>query len=399
MTHSVLQVQMFGNFSLEYEGHTIDQRENRSRKVWLLLAYLIYCRSRRQSGDDMIRLLWEDDSQSSNPSNAMKTMLHRVRTQLNQLWPDAGHELILHRNGAYTWNTEIPIICDVDEFNRLCQEGRFAQGETRLTLFLQALNLYQGDFLPKLAMESWVLPISAYYHQLYLDTAIEASQLLTEANRWADTVSLCRKALRIEPYSEELCQCLMRSLLALNQRKAAAVAYEELSERLFQNFGVLPSEETRSLYREAIRSVTGQAFSFANLRDQLRESKPAKGALLCDYDFFKILYQAEARLIARSGDTYHVALLSVVGKDGKELPKRSMAHIMENLQELVRVNLRLGDIAALCSASQFILMLPQANYENSCMVCDRVIRSFFRQYPHAPAEIRYHIEPLEPCLL
>lgn len=49
-----------------------------------------------------------------------------------------------------------------------------------------------------------------------------------------------------------------------------------------------------------------------------------------------------------------------------------------------------------CSVSQFIVMLPQANYENSCLVCQRLVKAFFRQYPHSPVDIRFNIHPLEP---
>ena len=67
-----------------------------------------------------------------------------------------------------------------------------------------------------------------------------------------------------------------------------------------------------------------------------------------------------------------------------------------NLQDLLAHNLRQGDVITRCSVSQFILMLPQANYENSCMVCQRIIRAFFRQYPHSPADIHFSVQPLEP---
>ena len=69
---------------------------------------------------------------------------------------------------------------------------------------------------------------------------------------------------------------------------------------------------------------------------------------------------------------------------------------MDNLKELIQKNLRRGDIAARCSVSQFILLLPQANYENSCMVCERIIKTFNRQYPHSPATLRSSVHPLEP---
>ena len=95
-------------------------------------------------------------------------------------------------------------------------------------------------------------------------------------------------------------------------------------------------------------------------------------------------------------DAVHICLLSVTDAAGEELAKRSLDRCMENLQELIRTSLRRGDIAARCSVSQYILMLPQANYENSCKVCDRIVRAFFRQYPHSPAKLHFTVQHLEP---
>ena len=71
---------------------------------------------------------------------------------------------------------------------------------------------------------------------------------------------------------------------------------------------------------------------------------------------------------------------------------------MEQLGQVLRTNLRRGDTISRCSVSQYIIMLPKANYENSCMVCDRLVRAFFRQYPHSPADIHYSVQPLEPAV-
>ena len=38
---------------------------------------------------------------------------------------------------------------------------------------------------------------------------------------------------------------------------------------------------------------------------------------------------------------------------------------MNNLQVLVQNNLRRGDVIARCSISQYIILLPQANYETA----------------------------------
>ena len=188
----------------------------------------------------------------------------------------------------------------------------------------------------------------------------------------------------------------MQNLLRLGDQKAAVVAYEEMSDLLLADLGVLPTEESRAIYREAIKTVNDRVISPGILHQQLRERAPARGALICDYDFFKLLYQVEARSVSRSGDAIHIALLSMTDEAGEELSKRSLNHAMENLQEQIRINLRRGDTASRCSASQYILMLPRANFENSRMVCERIIRAFCRQYPHSPAQLHYSVQPVEP---
>ena len=154
--------------------------------------------------------------------------------------------------------------------------------------------------------------------------------------------------------------------------------------------------ESRAIYREAVRTVNDRALTPEAMQEQLREPPSQAGAMLCDYDFFRVIYHAEARAVVRNGNAVHIALLSVTGEKGSPLPRRSLDRVMEHLQEIIRTGLRKGDIASRCSVSQYILMLPQANYENSRMVCDRVIRAFFRQYPHSPAQLHYSVQPLEP---
>ncbi len=391
-----LLVSMLGSFAIEWGERRVDDDSNRMRKVWLLLAYLIYTRNSRVTQESYHSLLQGLSSEeSANPAGRLKAMFYRARTLLDQLGDTAGHDCIIHRNGTYAWNTDIPLRLDVEEFESLCTAAARGEGD-RLALYLQALELYKGDFLSKLSMESWVMPISTYYHRMYLDAAEAALELLEADGKWEQAGILCEKALRIEPYSEAFYQHLIRSRLALGNRAAALQAYEEMSELLFSTFGVMPSDESRQLYREACREGAEQAVPAGTVREQLREPPGAKGALYCEYDFFKLLYQVQARSIIRTGDTVHIALFSVHGQRGKDISRRSLDRVMENLQEIITGNLRQGDVLTRCSVSQLIAMLPQANYENSCMVCQRVIRAFFRQYPHSPADIRFSVQPLEP---
>jgi len=393
-----IKVNMLGSFMIERNGCCIGDESNRMRKIWLLLAYLIYSRNYPISQDNYLALFRESErDEASDPNGRLKSMFYRARTLLNQIEPSAGHDWIVRKNGTYAWNTEIPLVLDSEEFESLCRAAAAEQDKNnRMELYRRALALYRGDFLSKLSMEAWVTPISAYYHQMYLDTVEQALALMEEEQQWSNAVDLCEAALKIEPYSEDFYQHLMRCRIALGDRAGAVRAYEEMSELLFATFSVLPSDESRSLYREASREAEHPTLPAEGLREELQEEDEVNGALLCEYDFFRFLYQAQARAIHRSGDVIHVALFSVHGQAEKQLSRRSLDRAMENLTRLFVSSLRQGDVVSRCSASQIVVMLLQANYENSCAVCRRVLKTFNRQYPHSPVDIHYSVQPLEP---
>lgn len=397
MELETLHVQMLGGFSIRCGDKMISDGDNRSRKVWLLLAYLICRREELVTQENLIQLCWGGEERSSDPLNALKTIFHRIRTALNQLQDDVGRKLVVRRNGCYAWNPSARLVLDVDEFEKRCAQGDAApQDDQRLALYQEALDLYQGDFLPKLAMEPWVVPISAYYHNLYLRIAQTTAELLEARECWEEAAKLSRQAIRIDPYHEEMYFHLIQNLLRLKRHQEAIDTYNRMSSLLFTSFGVMPSEKLRTLYREAVRVVNDRAVSMETLQEQLREPKPVEGVLLCDYDFFRILYHAEARAMGRTGAAVHLVLLSVTARDGSPLVRRSLDRAMDNLQRLLRQNLRKGDAASRCSVSQFVVMLPWANYEDSCMVSERIIKAFFRQYHNSPARIQAVVSPVEP---
>ncbi len=393
MEQSVLQVQMLGNFSLTLDGRTTDDTKGRSKKVWALLAVLLCRHGQVVSQKELIDLLWNDDKEGGNPTSALKTTLHRVRTLLDQLIPDGGRRMIVNQRGGYLWQE--PLQLDIDRFEKLCRPAPEETADQALDRCRRALEVYQGPFLDKLSGETWVVPRATYYHDLYLRTVDRALELMETKGLWEEAAGLCRAALKQEPYQETLYQHLMRNLLARGSKSQAVKVYEDMSRLLLSTFGVMPDQESRRLYREALRTVNRRAVEPDILREQLRETAPLAGAMVCDYDFFKMICQAEARRMCRTGEAVHYALLTLTGSLGKELPRRSLELAMDNLQEVLRLGLRKGDVVTRCSPSQFLVLLPGADLQDSGAVCLRLLRSFSRQYPHSPAAVDYGVYPLE----
>ncbi|WP_417002763.1 AfsR/SARP family transcriptional regulator [Agathobaculum sp.] len=395
MNGPTLQVQMLGQFTLRYGDRTISDSDDRSRRVWSLLAYMLYNHGRSFAQEELIHLYWSNSEKSADPGNALKSIFHRIRTALDKLQPGLGRLLIRRKAGRYFWNNAMPLSLDIEDFEAHFHAAEAAgDDDVRLAEYQSALALYAGDPLPRMTDEIWTIPIVAYYHSLYTRAAAGAIELLEKQERTAEAVALCRRAIHIEPYQEDLYEHLMRGLLRTGDMKGAMSVYEEMSEQLFAHFGVMPSETLRTLYRQATRTVNDRTLTMDEVCSQLEEPAPHGGAMVCEYDFFKILYRFEARSIARNGHSANICLLSVSGKDGEMLARRSLDPAMNNLQVLVQNNLRRGDVIARCSISQYIILLPQANYENSRMVADRLVSAFYRRYPHSPARLRYTVQPL-----
>ena len=395
MNGPTLQVQMLGQFTLRYGDRTISDSDDRSRRVWSLLAYMLYNHGRSFAQEELIHLYWSNGEKSADPGNALKSIFHRIRTALDKLQPGLGRLLIRRKAGRYFWNNVMPLSLDIEDFEAHFHAAEAAgDDDVRLAEYQAALAPYAGDPLPRMTDEIWTIPIVAYYHSLYTRAAAGAIELLEKQERTAEAVALCHQAIHIEPYQEDLYEHLMRGLLRTGDMKGAMSVYEEMSELLFAHFGVMPSETLRTLYRQATRTVNDRTLTMDEVCSQLEEPAPHGGAMVCEYDFFKILYRAEARSIARNGHSANICLLSVSGKDGEMLARRSLDPAMNNLQVLVQNNLRRGDVIARCSISQYIILLPQANYENSRMVADRLVSAFYRRYPHSPARLRYTVQPL-----
>lgn len=390
-----LYVKSFGEFSISDGINSISDSDNRSRKVWPLLAYMLCHRNRVLKQSELINLLWGESEQGVNPSGALKTLFYRVRAELDKLWPGAGKQMILCQGEGYIWNKEIPVTLDCEEFDRINNMQGEIDGE-RLDEMLSLLKLYQGEFLDRMSSELWVIPVATYYHNFYIHHTLNVLPVLLEQGRYEEAIELCRVASVIEPFHEGVHCFYMRAYLAQGKQKRAISIYQKLSDRLLQELGIMPSEETRAIYHEATKTNNEHILSIEQLQGQLREDDSCPGALVCEYDFFRVLYYSMARSVARSGIAVHIALLSVSGKNGAVLSSKKLEKVMQNLEKDICCSLRRGDSAARCSASQYVIMLPRANYENSCMVCERIFKSYYRKHSYSDAELRYEVCALQP---
>lgn len=392
------RVTMFGEFTIEYGESLISDQSNRSKKVWTLLEYLIVHRKRFVSQEELIELLWSD-SNSRDPINTLKVLMHRVRTTLEDLDFEDSRRMILYRNGAYGWNQEFNCVTDVDEFQRLIYESESETEDDarKIALLLQAESLYQGHFLNKKASEPWVIPIANFYRTLYNRVVLDLSKILYEHKKFDQLSSVCQKAILFEPYEEQFYIYLIQVLICTGHLEKALDLYHHVTELFMRELGVTPSEELLALYKDVIKTIKTPEMNLGVIKDKLEECKESIGCVFCEYEFFKLVYRIETRSIGRTGDTSYLCLISVVDRNTIGIPSRRVLNrAMDALKNTIQFNIRSGDVFTRYSVNQYLIMLPYTTSESANMVAQRLLKIYRKEFPNISILLKYSTQQITP---
>ena len=388
-----VQISCLGQFTISNNGAVLTDEINRSLKLWNVLCYLIMHRERNVLQSELIELFWNEEN-SANPTNALKTLLYRLRAMLAPVFGDV--ELILSRHGAYGWNPQVKCELDIDEFDCLCTQAQnTGDQQMQMEAYRRAIALYKGDFLPKLSGNLWVVPIAARYHLMYLSAVKSLAEILNERGNFEEMHDICSRASELESLDEQLHVLIITSLVRQGKYGAALNHYEYTTDLLYRNLGVRPSDELRALYTEIMDEEQGMETDLEIIQGELKEAAAKPGAFMCEYGFFKEIYRLEARRCARSGQCVHVGLITVTDVKGGTPAPNVLSATMDQLQNVLIHSLRRGDVIAKYSAARYVVLLPAANYEDSLMVMDRIVAAFHRQHRTDRQKLSCKIRELE----
>lgn len=389
------EITMFGEFTISNGKEIITDQANRSKKVWTLLEYLIVHRDRSVTQKELVDLLWPG-SDTKDPINTLKVLMHRVRTLLDELGKDSGKKMIYYKSGAYGWNDELKCSIDTEQFTSALKSAEDTEEEKKLNFLLQAVRLYEGDFLQKNGSETWIMQLSAQYRTKFLQAASQAASILFEQERYEELIDLCRHVIRLCPYEEEFYLYLLKGLIKTQQADKAQEEYRHVSELFFREFGITPSEELTAIYKEVVETSHAPEMNLEIIKDKLSE-EPTKGSFYCEFEFFKTIYRLEARSAARTGQSVYIGLMTVMNAAGDDLPnQKTMNRVMDALHDTIRRALRKGDIFTRYSLNQYLIMLPTTTYETSNMVMERIKKAYRREFPNTPVLLRYSTTPVTP---
>ncbi len=390
-----VRIYMLGEFRIQIDDAVLRQDASRSLNIWSLLSYLIINRHRPVPQEELIDLLWPDES-IADPASALKTLLFRTRAVLIGAF---GKDIsfVLSQRGACSWNRELPCWVDAEAFEALADR---AMDETlpaadRLSLRKDATGLYRGEFMSKLAGKLWVMPLASRYHDRYVAVVLAQGQQLLDNDDYGMCTSLLWDAIRREPYDERLHCMLVKALLRQGKTMAALDQYRTAAGQLYNSLGVEPGRELRALYREILQEQRAMEADLSTIQKDLREDEMRQGPFVCEYGFFREAYRLQARRSMREGLCVHIGLLTLSLRDGTQPELPQLNDAMAQLLDSLRHSLRRGDVVSRYSVAQYVVMLPGANLADSKRIMERIARAFEGAYRRKNMRLTYELRQME----
>lgn len=253
MTPPPLTIQVLGRFAV-WRGETLlapgDWGRDKARQ---LLQYMVTQRGQLVLKERITAELWP----ALAPDKAdrdFKVALNALNSALEPDRPPRSLAVYLTREGtSYGLNPAAPIRSDVAQFEAAITAGGQSEPEDpagATAHYRQALELYQGAYLPDALYDDWASAERERLATLYLATATRLARLLLDAGATPELILWCQRVIAADPCWEEAYRLLMQGHLRNGNRPLAIRTYEQCRQTLAAELGIDPMPETTRLYRQ-----------------------------------------------------------------------------------------------------------------------------------------------------
>ena len=142
-----LNVQLLGDFALEYDGKRIQLGNSYRTKVFQLLQILLYHGAEGITTSVLIDQLYGHDAERDTANN-LRVTVYNLRRLLEKSELPREH-YIRAESGRYRFVASFPVEVDALQFEVLLENAQdTADHEEKFRLLKEALDIYGGHFLP-----------------------------------------------------------------------------------------------------------------------------------------------------------------------------------------------------------------------------------------------------------
>ncbi len=112
------------------------------------------------------------------------------------------------------------------------------------------------------------------------------------------------------------------------------------------------------------------------VKNLISERNKPNGAFKVEYEEFKHIFQFISRNSSRQETGIDIILFTISKKDGKMIDPISISEAMFNLENVIKISLRIGDVATKYSSCQYLVMLIGTKEAKTEDIANRVIKNY-----------------------
>lgn len=388
------QIITLGSFQILPIGGSAYRISSRSNKLWSLFKYLLVNKEKGAPAETVLEQMMPEE-EYEDPSNALQNMIYRLRKLLSS---DAGLREsgmeIRFADGCYQLELGEGVILDADEFRGAIRQADAAKTQERwqeaMDLYEKALDFYDGELLPELVAEGWVIPKRTQLGNLYRKSVLQLAQLYQQQNLYRQMIQILRKAVTIDPNEEELHIRLMESLITDGKYREAKKHYDETVRYFEIQFGISPTAEMQKI-QSLLAADRPQSLDHSRkIDDELIEKAESRGAFYVEYRDFYAIYVLEKRKSERSDEQICPVMIDFAHPDNafSSVAVRNLA--VDEFKKQMIQTMRRGDLFTIIDKTKFLILLPDLPFEQVKQVMEREIRMFQAKNVYAGL----HLDPV-----
>jgi DNA-binding SARP family transcriptional activator len=259
-----VEFRALGPIEVAVDGRTVAL----SPQLKLVLSALLVEPDRVVSSDQLIQILWSDDTPPDAHTRVAK-LIYRLRAAVS---PDAANHVetrspgyIIHVDGGY----------DAKNFEQLARAARPLLDDKRttdaLSLLDQALGLWRGPAFAETAGEEFARTEAVRLEELRTDALEDRIRAKLDLGRHHELIGELKTLVETHPFRESVWGLLMLALYRSGRQADALSTYRTMRTKLGDELGIEPSHQLQELETAILRQEPALAWHDHNRTGPLKE--------------------------------------------------------------------------------------------------------------------------------
>jgi LuxR family maltose regulon positive regulatory protein len=251
-----LECRLFGELEIRDAKGDVIRPDWRTKNTEELFVLFITRDKRKFSKDELIDTFWPHKNLQGAAHSLhveISALRHTLRAMLRSEFDR--QRIVVFDSGQYFINRKILIRTDVQKFQQLVNQAAAAFVHSRAKakrLYLQAIDLYRGDFCSNIAAQ-WCEDFRAYFKKQTLEGYKKLAQICQDEKDYRQSIEYLNRALCLDASDESVHIGVMRCLEALGDKDGIQRQYKKLIKTLKQMGISIPSPEATAIYQKSLR--------------------------------------------------------------------------------------------------------------------------------------------------